>query len=61
MVISKKPLHFIAALLVAFMPLVSSANPSNDSTSVEAHAVAKTEEASHEEVKKTPEEERAEK
>jgi len=60
MVISKKPLHFIAALLVAFMPLVSSANPSNDSTAVEANAVAKTEEASHEEVKKTPEQEREE-
>jgi F-type H+-transporting ATPase subunit a len=49
MVISKKPLHFIAALLVAFMPLVSSANPTNDSTVVETHEVAKTEGASHEE------------
>ena len=45
MVISKKPLHFIAALLVAFMPLVSSANPSNDSTAVEAHAVEATHES----------------
>lgn len=45
MVISKKPLHFIAALLVAFMPLVSSANPSNDSTAVEAHAIEATHES----------------
>lgn len=59
MVISKKPLHFIAALLVAFMPLVSSANPSNDSTAVEAHAVAKTEEASHEGVHAEPKDEKA--
>ncbi|MBY0487599.1 MAG: F0F1 ATP synthase subunit A [Flavobacteriaceae bacterium] len=60
MVISKKPLHFIAALLVAFMPLVSSANPTSDSTSVEVQTVAKTDETSHEKVEKTPEEERAE-
>lgn len=59
MVISKKPLHFIAALLVAFMPLVSSANPSNDSTTVEAHAVAKTEEASHEEGHAEPKDEKS--
>lgn len=59
MVISKKPLHFIAALLVAFMPLVSSANPSNDSTAVEAHAVAKTEVASHEEAHAEPKDEKA--
>ena len=45
MVISKKPLHFIAALLVAFMPLVSSANPSNDSTAVDAHTVEATHES----------------
>jgi F-type H+-transporting ATPase subunit a len=44
MVISKKPLHFIVALLVAFMPLFTFANPTNDSTKVEAHAV----EATHE-------------
>lgn len=49
MVISKRPIHFIAALLVAIMPLVSSANPSNDSTTVEAHTVAKTAEVGHEE------------
>ena len=48
MVISKKPLHFIAALLVALMPLVSSANSINDSTAVEVHAVANSEEVSHE-------------
>lgn len=45
MVISKKPLHFIAALLIAFMPLFSSANPSNDSTAVEDHAVEVTHES----------------
>jgi F-type H+-transporting ATPase subunit a len=48
MVISKKPLHFIAALLIAFMPFISSANTTNDTTKVEAHAVA-TEAVSHEE------------
>lgn len=60
MVISKKPLHFIAAVLVAFMPLISAANPVNDSTVVENHAVAKAEGVSHEEESITPEEERAE-
>jgi F-type H+-transporting ATPase subunit a len=45
MVISKKPLHFIAALLVAFLPLVLSANSSNDSTAVEAHTVETTHES----------------
>ncbi|WP_298136115.1 F0F1 ATP synthase subunit A [Flavobacterium sp.] len=72
MVISKKPLHFIVALLVAFMPLISIANPTNDSTKVEAHAVEATHEKTdahaepthegeaHAEAKKTPEEERAE-
>jgi F-type H+-transporting ATPase subunit a len=34
MVISRKPLHFIVATLVAFLPLVSVANPVNDSTAV---------------------------
>ena len=43
MVISKKPLHFIVALLVAFLPLISHANPTNDSTAVEAHSVAHSE------------------
>ena len=49
MVISKKPLHFIAALVLAFMPLLSYANPTNDSTAVETHSVAVTDEVSHEE------------
>ena len=48
MVISKKPLHFIAALFIAFMPLISSATTTNDTTKVEAHATA-TKEVSHEE------------
>lgn len=46
MVISKKPLHFIVATLVAFLPLVTVANPTNDSTTVEHTSVtteAKTE------------------
>jgi F-type H+-transporting ATPase subunit a len=48
MVISKKPLHFIATLLIAFMPLLTSANSSVDTTKVEAHSVA-TDKVSHEE------------
>ena len=44
MVISKKALHFIVASLVAFMPLISVANPTNDSVNVEAISV----DASHE-------------
>ena len=47
MVISKKPLHFIVALLIGFMPVISSANPTNDSTAVETHSVVKSEQASH--------------
>lgn len=45
---------------MALMPLVTTANPTNDSTKVEAHAAPKTAEVAHEEVKKTPEEEREE-
>lgn len=60
MVISRKPLHFIIATLVAFLPLVASSNSTQDSTAVETHEVVKTEGASHEEEAKTPEEERAE-
>ena len=63
MVISKKPLHFIATLLLAFMPFVSNANSSVDTIKVDTHAVATKEtaheEATHEETVKTPEEERA--
>ncbi|MBP6557842.1 MAG: ATP synthase F0 subunit A, partial [Flavobacterium sp.] len=36
MVFSKKPLRFIIATLVAFLPLVSSANPTVDTTQVSA-------------------------
>jgi F-type H+-transporting ATPase subunit a len=35
MVISRKPLHFIVATLVAFLPLITVANPTSDSTAVE--------------------------
>jgi len=48
MVISKKPLHFIAAALLAFMPLISSANTVNDSTAVSTEAVHGSAEATHE-------------
>lgn len=40
MVISRKPLHFIIAALVAFLPIVTVANPETDSTAVTQHAVA---------------------
>ncbi|WP_439553340.1 F0F1 ATP synthase subunit A [Flavobacterium macrobrachii] len=42
MVISKKPLHFIVATLVAFLPLITVANPTTDTTAV-AHASVATE------------------
>jgi F-type H+-transporting ATPase subunit a len=45
MVISKKPLHFIATLVLAFMPFVTSANSSVDTTKVDAHAVEATHES----------------
>ncbi|TBX71257.1 ATP synthase F0 subunit A [Flavobacterium silvisoli] len=48
MVISKKPLHFIVAALVAFLPLVTVANPESDSTAV-AHNSVTTETAAHHE------------
>jgi len=47
MLISKKPIHFIVALLIGFIPLISHANPANDSTAVETHSVVKSEQASH--------------
>jgi len=50
MVISKKPLHFILALIVALMPLSTFALSTNDSTAVEAHANASEEKsATHKE------------
>ena len=47
MVISKKPLHFIVATLVAFLPLITVANPTTDTTAVETHDGLKTEQVSH--------------
>lgn len=50
MVISRKPLHFIIAALVAFLPLAATANETNDSIKVEAHAAEsahETAEATH--------------
>ena len=47
MVISKKPLQFIVAVLVAFMPLISLANSVNDSTAVEVHSVSTAENLPH--------------
>ncbi len=50
MVISKKPLQFIAATLIAFLPLISIANPSEDKTSTHAEATHETKvEAPHDE------------
>jgi len=46
MVISKKPLHFIIASLVAILPLFSNANPLNDSL-VESAEVIKAEQPLH--------------
>jgi len=46
MVISKKPLHFIIASLVAILPLFSNANPVNDSL-VESAEVIKAEQPVH--------------
>ena len=39
MVISKKPLRFVTALLIALLPLFSFANPVNDSISTDSHQV----------------------
>jgi F-type H+-transporting ATPase subunit a len=55
MVISKKPLHFIVAMLVAFMPLISLANPTNDTTKVDAHKLEATHEKTAEHAVATPE------
>lgn len=55
MVISKKPLQFIAATLIAFLPLISIANPSQDSTSLHTEAANKTKaEVTNEEYAETP-------
>ena len=43
MVISKKPLHFILVAMLAFLPLVTIANTTNDPTTVEDHNTATTE------------------
>lgn len=48
MVISRKPLHVIAAIAIAIMPLFSFANVSNDSVKKESHEVHATAEAHHE-------------
>ena len=49
MVISKKPLHFIVAALVAFLPLVTVANPTIDSTAVEHTSVTTETKTEHHE------------
>lgn len=55
MVISKKPLQFIAATLIAFLPLISIADPSQDSTAVHIEAANKTKaEVIHDEHVETP-------
>lgn len=47
MVISKKPLHFIIAALVAFLPLFSNANHPTDSTAVATETAHATEAKAH--------------
>ena len=47
MVISKKPLHFIVAALVALLPLVNFANPTTDTTAVHVEAAAVSEGQHH--------------
>ncbi|MGL2965370.1 F0F1 ATP synthase subunit A [Flavobacterium sp. XGLA_31] len=47
MVISKKPLHFIIAALVAFLPLISSANTDKDSTAAATTPPAPVESVDH--------------
>lgn len=47
MVISRKPLHVIAAIAIAILPLISFANVSNDSVKKEAHEVHGAAEANH--------------
>lgn len=59
MVISKKPLQFILALTMALMPFVTTANPTNDSTKVEAHAAPKVTEVAHEEGHSEPQDEKS--
>lgn len=49
MVISKKPLHFIVAALVAFLPLVTVANPTIDLTAVEHTSVTTETKTEHHE------------
>lgn len=48
MVILKKPLHLIAAITIAILPLLSLANVSNDSLKKESHEVHATAEGHHE-------------
>lgn len=48
MVFSKKPLQFIIAALVAFFPLISTANPTGDSTHVAVEATHEAASKSHE-------------
>jgi F-type H+-transporting ATPase subunit a len=48
MAFSKKPLHFIVAALVAFLPLVSAANSAIDSTSSNTHNAPTKEVHAHE-------------
>ena len=53
MVISNKPLRFLVAILVAFLPLFSTANPVADSTKANTE-VAHKEEATHGEAQAEP-------
>lgn len=48
MVISRKPLHVITAIVIAILPLFSFSNVSNDSVKKESHEVHATADAHHE-------------
>ncbi len=59
MVISKKPLQFIVALIIALMPVVSIANHSNDSTATESQQIAKNESSLQEKEHAEPKDKKA--
>jgi len=54
MVISRKPLHFLAAVAIAFLPLVNFANPTSDTTQVVTQSAHHEAEAGHKEAHAEP-------
>ncbi len=59
MVISRKPLHVIAAIAIAILPLFSFANVSNDSVKEESHEVHATAAETHHEAAAEPQDKKA--